>query len=68
MIIAGEKSYIRFDQDRGKFRVDIGIHGKEYVGRYKKEEEAMIAAKAAENAYRLGYKNGAIKRKEQKIL
>lgn len=55
----GYKSYVRFDGSRGKFRVDIGIRGKEYVGRYETKEEAMIAAKAAENAYSHGYRNGA---------
>jgi len=64
MTITGKKSYVRYDQSRGKFRVDIGINGKEYVGRYKSMDEAMIASQAAENAYRLGYKNGAIKKKE----
>lgn len=58
--MVGNKSYVRFDGSRGKYRVDIGIKGKEFVGRYETKSEAMAAAKAAENAYCHGYRNGAI--------
>ena len=48
---------VRWDNERAKWRVDVGVRSHEFVGRYKDRRDAELADAAARKAYALAKKN-----------
>jgi len=51
---------VRWDSERQKWRVDVGIKSHEYVGRYDAYEDAVVADAAAQKGYAHAEKNAQV--------
>lgn len=51
---------IRWDKQRGKWRVDVGEKWHEFIGRYDSWEDALTADRAARKAYQLAEKKSVV--------
>lgn len=53
-----KKAIVYFDKSRNKYRVQFGRGQKLHFGRYNTEKEAMIAKRAIEKSYGMGFSDG----------